>query len=203
MSTNLALDDRLIEEARAVGGHKTKRDAVNAALAEYVQRRKQMRITGLFGKIDYDPAYDYKAERQQTRMMVVVDTSIWSLALRRVSGALSTQQQKQVHALRELLSEGRVQLLGAVRQELLSGIRHKEQFVRLRDYLRFFPDLVLGSEDYETAAAMSNTCRILGVAGSPTDLLICSAASRRGSAIFTSDRDFETYAKHLSVKLYS
>jgi Arc/MetJ family transcription regulator len=67
MSTNLALDDRLIEEARAAGGHKTKREAVNAALAEYVQRRKQMRITGLFGKIDYDPAYDYKAGRQRKR----------------------------------------------------------------------------------------------------------------------------------------
>jgi predicted nucleic acid-binding protein len=135
-------------------------------------------------------------------MMVLVDTSIWSLALRRVSGALSSQQQKHVHALRELLSEGRVQLLGAVRQELLSGIRHKEQLVRLRDYLRSFPDLALVAEDYETAAGMNNTFRALGVSGSPTDLLICSAASRRGSAIFTSDRDFETYAKHLPIKLY-
>jgi Bacterial antitoxin of type II TA system, VapB len=63
MATNLALDDRLIEEARAVGGHKTKKDAVTAALAEYVERRKQMRIRKLFGTIDYDSSYDYKAER--------------------------------------------------------------------------------------------------------------------------------------------
>ncbi|MGA3053125.1 MAG: type II toxin-antitoxin system VapB family antitoxin [Candidatus Korobacteraceae bacterium] len=63
MSTNLALDDGLIEEARTVGGHKTKKEAVTAALAEYVQRRKQMGIFKLAGTIDYDPAYDYKAQR--------------------------------------------------------------------------------------------------------------------------------------------
>jgi Arc/MetJ family transcription regulator len=63
MATNLALDDRLIEEAREVGGHKTKKEAVTAALQEYVQRRKQMEIIKLFGTIDYDPAYDYKARR--------------------------------------------------------------------------------------------------------------------------------------------
>ena len=67
MATNLALDDALIEEARAIGKHKSKREAVNAALAEYVQRRKQLRITELFGKIDYDPSYDYKAERRRKR----------------------------------------------------------------------------------------------------------------------------------------
>lgn len=67
MATNLALDDQLIEEARAMGGHKTKREAVTAALAEYVQKRKQLRIVSLFGKIDYDPAYNYKAERRRKR----------------------------------------------------------------------------------------------------------------------------------------
>jgi Bacterial antitoxin of type II TA system, VapB len=67
MATNLALDDRLIEEARSVGGHKTKKDAVTAALAEYIQRRKQMRITKLFGTIEYEPGYDYKAGRQRKR----------------------------------------------------------------------------------------------------------------------------------------
>ena len=67
MATNLALDDRLIEEARAIGGHKTKKEAVTAALAEYVQRRKHMGIIKLFGTIDYDPGYDYKAERRRKR----------------------------------------------------------------------------------------------------------------------------------------
>ena len=67
MATNLALDDRLIEEARRAGGHKTKKEAVTAALDEYVQRRKQQRILQAFGRFDFDPAYDYKAERRRKR----------------------------------------------------------------------------------------------------------------------------------------
>lgn len=67
MATNLALDDNLIEEARRVGRHKTKKDAVTAALAEYVQRRKQLRILNSFGTVDFDPEYDYKAERRRKR----------------------------------------------------------------------------------------------------------------------------------------
>jgi len=67
MATNLALDDLLIEEARRVGRHKTKREAVSAALAEYVKRRKQLRILRVFGTVDFDPKYDYKAERNRKR----------------------------------------------------------------------------------------------------------------------------------------
>lgn len=67
MPTNLALDDSLIEEARRTGGHKTKKDAVTAALKEYVQRRKQLRLLSQFGTIEYDPGYDYKAERRKKR----------------------------------------------------------------------------------------------------------------------------------------
>jgi Arc/MetJ family transcription regulator len=66
MPTNLALDDRLIEEARRAGGHRTKKEAVNAALDEYVRRRKQMRILDAFGTIDFDRSYDYKAERRRS-----------------------------------------------------------------------------------------------------------------------------------------
>lgn len=66
MPTNLALDDRLIEEARRAGGHKTKKEAVNAALDEYVRKRKQMRILDAFGTIAFDPAFDYKAERARS-----------------------------------------------------------------------------------------------------------------------------------------
>ena len=67
MATNLALDDRLIEAARRAGGHKTKKEAVTAALDEYVRRRKQQRILQAFGSFDFDPAYDYKAERSRKR----------------------------------------------------------------------------------------------------------------------------------------
>lgn len=67
MATNLALDDKLIEEARRAGKHKSKKDAVTAALAEYVQRRKQLRILDAFGTFEFDPAYDYKAERGRSK----------------------------------------------------------------------------------------------------------------------------------------
>lgn len=67
MPTNLALDDSLIEEARSIGGHKTKKEAVTIALQEYIARRKQLGILELFGTVDYDPDHDYKAERQRKR----------------------------------------------------------------------------------------------------------------------------------------
>jgi Arc/MetJ family transcription regulator len=67
MATNLALDDALIEEARRTGGHKTKKEAVTAALDEYVRRRKQQKILELFGTVDFDPNYDYKAARNKKR----------------------------------------------------------------------------------------------------------------------------------------
>ncbi|HEX8817137.1 MAG TPA: type II toxin-antitoxin system VapB family antitoxin [Terriglobales bacterium] len=66
MATNLALDDKLIEEAQRAGQHKTKKEAVTAALSEYIRRRKQLRILDSFGTVDFDPAYDYKAERRRS-----------------------------------------------------------------------------------------------------------------------------------------
>jgi Arc/MetJ family transcription regulator len=65
MATNLNLDDRLLEEALKLSGKRTKREAVTAALEEYVARRKQRRILKLFGKLDWDPTYDYKKERRR------------------------------------------------------------------------------------------------------------------------------------------
>jgi Arc/MetJ family transcription regulator len=67
MATNLALDDGLIEEAQRSGKHKTKKEAVTAALQEYIRRRKQQRILEAFGKFEFDPAYDYKAERRGSK----------------------------------------------------------------------------------------------------------------------------------------
>ena len=67
MPTNLAIDDNLIEEARRVGNHKTKKEAVTTALSEYVAHRKRLEILSSFGTIDFDPKYDYKAERKKKR----------------------------------------------------------------------------------------------------------------------------------------
>ena len=66
MPTNLAIDDKLIEDARRIGKHRTKREAVNEALREYVQHRKQLQVLDLFHTIDFDPAYDYKKQRKRT-----------------------------------------------------------------------------------------------------------------------------------------
>ena len=68
MPTNLAIDDKLIEEARRLGEHKTKKEAVTTALEEYIQHRRQQLILQDFGTIDFDPEYDYKAERRRKRM---------------------------------------------------------------------------------------------------------------------------------------
>lgn len=67
MPTNLAIDDRLIDEARQIGRHKTKKETVTVALEEYIRRRKQLGILDLRGKIDFDPAYNYKALRRRKR----------------------------------------------------------------------------------------------------------------------------------------
>lgn len=68
MATNLALDDKLIDEARRIGGHSTKKEAVTAALDEYIRRRKQVEILKHFGTVDFDPGYDYKQHRRMDRV---------------------------------------------------------------------------------------------------------------------------------------
>lgn len=65
MPTNLAIDDKLLNQALKIGGHKTKRETVNEALMEYIQHRRQKEVLGLFGKIDYQKGYDYKASRNR------------------------------------------------------------------------------------------------------------------------------------------
>ena len=65
MATNLAIDDRLLEEAQRIGGQRTKKATVTEALQEYIQRRKQAKIVELFGTIDFDPKYDYKKQRRK------------------------------------------------------------------------------------------------------------------------------------------
>lgn len=131
-------------------------------------------------------------------MNVLVDTSVWSLALRRAPLA-DAQASKE---LTELIREGRVTMLGAVRQELLSGVRGKAQFRRLRDHLRSFPDVAMESADYEEAATAFNRCRERGIQGSNTDFLICAVAQRRRLAIYTTDGDFRHFARVLRIALH-
>jgi hypothetical protein len=134
-------------------------------------------------------------------MNVVVDTSAWSLAFRRVRGS-SQSDALVVAELTELIQEGRVLLAGPIRQELLSGISDDGQFKNLRDRLRAFNDLDIRGPDYERAAEFSSICRREGVLGSHIDFLICSAAAANGASILTMDKDFKRYAKHIPVTLH-
>ena len=135
-------------------------------------------------------------------MKVLVDTSIWSLALRRRPHQLSSDEQRLVDELAEVVREGRASILGVVRQELLTGIRTEPVFERVRERVRNFQDEPLVLDDYEEAARHANTCIRVGIAGSAVDFLICAAASRRDFEVYTTDPDFERYAKHLPVRLY-
>jgi predicted nucleic acid-binding protein len=130
---------------------------------------------------------------------VVIDTSVWSLALRRRKPTASATAQE----LAELIREGRATMLGAIRQELLSGVQIEAQYQMLRDYLRAFPDIELEAEDYEEAASFFNRCRARGVQGSNTDFLLCAVAARRRFTIMTTDNDFFRFAKIVPVQLHA
>ena len=132
-------------------------------------------------------------------MNIIIDTSVWSLALRRQRSLPSAETKE----LAELVREGRAAMLGAVRQELLSGVRADQQFETLRGHLRAFPDIPLEPEDSEEAASFFNKCRARGIQGSNTDYLICAAAARRGFGILTTDTDFARFARVLPIELHT
>lgn len=131
-------------------------------------------------------------------MKVLVDTSVWSLALRRKKSTnldITTE-------LKNLIDDARVQLIGPIRQELLSGIKSSSQFKKLKMYLSAFSDLKLDEESYEMAAEFYNKSREKGIQGSNTDFLICAVSNLFDLPIFTTDKDFLLYKKHLPIMLY-
>jgi len=130
---------------------------------------------------------------------IIVDTSVWSLALRRRTGS----EGVSVKALRELIGDGLIVMLGCIRQEILSGVRSQEQFQILRDHFRAFPDEIHPMEDYERAAEFFNDCQRKGIQGSNTDFLICATAANRGHAIFTTDHDFLRFRSAVGITLFS
>jgi len=132
---------------------------------------------------------------------VLVDTTIWSLSLRRPAGR-NAEEARLVKAWEELVRDGRIVLLGLIRQEILSGIADRRQFERLRDTLAAFPDEVMLTADHVRAAEHFNQCRAAGVAGSPVDFLICATAERLAAPIFTTDLDFPRFARHIPIRLF-
>lgn len=135
-------------------------------------------------------------------MRVFVDTCVWSLFLRRKPKVVSSREKLLITAMRELIVEGRAIIAGAVRQELLSGIRESAAFDELCEYLQFFDDEAVEVADYEQAARFHNHCRAHGIAGSSVDMLLCSMAERRNLSVFTTDGDFARYSLHLPIRLY-
>ena len=137
-------------------------------------------------------------------MKILVDTSVWSLALRRPNDIeLAADQRATVKALTELVQDARAVLMGAVRQELLCGIKTPSQFEALRDRLSAFEDVTLSMQDYELAAQAFNTCRANGVQGSNTDFRICAVSINHQLPIFSLDKDFEQYRLWLPIQLYA
>ena len=134
--------------------------------------------------------------------MVLVDTPVWSLSLRRRAIDLSPTDRRVTQNLYDLIRRKQVKLLGSIRQEVLSGIREESQFLRIRDHLRGFRNVELDASDYEEAARASNRCSRGGIAGSHADLLMCAVALRYGWQIFSTDRDFIHYAQVLPIQLF-
>jgi len=131
-------------------------------------------------------------------MNVLVDTSVWSLALRRKAVFDSVY----VKELSELIHELRVAMIGPIRQELLSGISEESKYNTLRDTLRSFEDIPIETEHYEMAARLFNHCRKKGIQGSAVDFLICAVGIKNKLPIFTLDKDFEKYKGYMDIMLY-
>ena len=131
-------------------------------------------------------------------MKVLVDTSVWSLALRR-----RAPSHRAVDELRRLVAAGRAAIVGPIRQELLSGVREAAAFDQLRDRLASFPDEGLDTGDYERAARYFNACRAKGVQGSNTDFLLCAVSFGRRMPLLTTDDDFARYAKVIPLVLHA
>src|SRR5258706_11787557 len=130
-------------------------------------------------------------------MSVLVDTPIWSMMFRHKG-----PHGAEVGQLRDLVERGQAQLIGPVRQEILSGMRSSEQFARVQEGLRAFPDVPLRESHFERAAEFFNLCRSKGIQGSNTDFLICAVAELNRLEIFTTDRDFARFAEHLPIELF-
>ena len=129
---------------------------------------------------------------------VIVDTCIWSLAFR----GKTSRDREVTDELTSLIKENRAKIIGLIRQELLSGYSDLTRYEKLKNKLRAFPNEQIIDVDYESAAEYSNICRRQGIQGSHTDFLICAVATRLKMQIYTNDKDFSHYSKHLPISLY-
>ena len=131
-------------------------------------------------------------------MKVLVDTPIWSYALR----IRNNKYQYEIDQLTSLIRDQRALIIGPIRQEILSGYSDLRKFRRLKEKLSHFENTPIQDIDYEFAAELCNQCRKKGIQGSHIDFLICAVAKRIDVPIFTTDMDFPRYQKIISIKLY-
>lgn len=129
-------------------------------------------------------------------MRVLVDTCVWSQVLRHKNPNLELTKK-----MKDLINDGRVCIIGPIRQELLSGVPDIKQFNQLKELLSSFEDIPLKTEHFLGAAEFTNICRSKGIQGSTIDFLICAVAHSENLIILTTDNDFENYKKYLSIKL--
>jgi len=133
-------------------------------------------------------------------LTTIVDTSVWSLALRRPKQG--QEQRPAAVVLRKLVSEGqKVAMPGIVMQELLSGVRSDTEFDRLRDVLSPFGVICASEEHHLEAARVFNRCRRQGVATTAPDALIAATAIVEGGKLLTCDRDFGHMAKAVDLRV--
>ncbi|MDY7039003.1 MAG: PIN domain-containing protein [Thermodesulfobacteriota bacterium] len=131
-------------------------------------------------------------------MKVLVDTPIWSYALR----SRKKEYQCTIEQLESLIKDQRALIIGPIRQEILSGYSDFRKFKKLREKLSYFENSLIQNSDYESAAEMCNLCRRKGIQGSHIDFLICAVAIRLDVPIFSTDKDFLQYRKVLPLKLF-
>lgn len=129
-------------------------------------------------------------------MKVIVDTDVWSEAFRKKG-----EKTAYVDELKNLIQEGRIEMIGVIRMENLSGIRHRTKFETLQKLLAAFPDRHLDSKVFETAAQFLNLCRSKGVRGSNNDFIISACSMFWKLPILTKDQDFLHYQKWLPIEL--
>lgn len=135
-------------------------------------------------------------------MSTVIDTPIWSLALRRRRDRLSPDERALVHEWHELVVAGEGLLIGPVRQEVLTGIADDGAFEATRVQLEGVADAPLATDDFVRAARFANTCRNAGIQGTHTDFLICAVAEREQADIFSRDDDFVQFTRVLPIRLH-
>ena len=131
-------------------------------------------------------------------MKYIVDTSVWSQALRREPVRPTAETQK----LKLLLESGeRIFLPGVILQEILQGVRQAQQSKKIFEALKYFPLLEAKREDYVFAAELYNQCRTKGFQGATIDFLIAALAIKNECILLSADRDFTSIAKHTALKL--